>query len=112
MPSLVGAALYGATGNGLLLYNALSLFFWALSGICLYAFLKEFGWHELACVFGATAFCLLPYRTSYYLEFNMQLIFGVPLSLLFLLRLIKKPRLGPAIGLALSLAAQAVSALY
>ena len=112
IPSLAFFWVYGLTGNEFLLYNTTALGLWSLSGLCMYGLLREWGLNRPACLFGSLAFCLMPYRVSYYVELNMQLNFGVPLALLLTTRLIKKPSASAAVCLGLALSAQAVSALY
>jgi len=98
--------------NKIFVYNITFLLMWAISGFIMYLLLRDLKLSKPAAYFGAVAFCLAPYRTSYYMEFNMQLCFGLPLIFLFLLRFLKKPTIGNSLGLALSFWAQAVSALY
>lgn len=112
IPSLLAALIHLIAANPVLTYNAVSLAFWALSGLLMYWLLRDLELGRTAAFFGAASFCLLPYRTSYYLEFNMQLCFGIPLLLLFLVRYSTKPTLGSALGLAAAFWMQAVSALY
>ena len=112
IPSWFAAIVYKIYPNIIFVYNITFLAMWVFSGLCMYWLLKEFALSELAAFFGAVAFCLVPYRTSYYMEFNMQLCFGVPLVILFMVRFIKNPTLMNSLGLAISFWAQAVSALY
>jgi len=112
IPSWAAAGLLFFTRNPVLIYNVVSLLFWVLSGSFLYALLRELRLDRRAAFFGAAAFCLLPYRTSYYVEFNMQLCFGIPLLMLFFAKWVKSPSFASAAGVGLAFSAQAVSALY
>ena len=107
------AALLKAVGCGpILVYNVVMLFFWGLSGLFMYLLLRELALSRFAAFFGGLAMCLIPYRISYYVEFNMQMCFGLPLFLFFWLRFVRKPDSVSAVGLALAFWLQAVSELY
>lgn len=112
IPSWFAAIVYKFYPNEIFTYNITFLVMWVFSGLCMYLLLIELKLSKLASFFGAVAFCLVPYRTSYYMEFNMQLCFGIPLVFLFMVRFIKNPTLKNGLGLAISFWAQAVSALY
>ncbi len=112
IPSWFASIVYKIYPNKIFTYNTTFLAMWVFSGLCMYLLLRELNLSKTASFFGAAAFCLAPYRTSYYMEFNMQLCFGVPLIFLFLLRFIKSPSWINSLGFALSFWAQAVSALY
>ena len=112
-PQGVLAALLKVLGcNPVLTYNLVFLFFWGLSGLFMYMLLRKLKLRPLPAFFGAAVMCLIPYRISYYVEFNMQMCFGLPLFLLFWVRYAKRPNVGNAIGLAISFWLQAVSELY
>ena len=112
-PQAVLAALFRLAGCGpVLTYNLVFLLFWALSGLCMYLLLRELNLRRLSSLFGAAAMCLIPYRVSYYVEFNMQMCFGLPLFLLFWVRFARRPGIGNAVGLGLAFWLQAVSELY
>ena len=112
-PQAMLAALLALAGCGpILTYNLVFLFFWALSGLCMYLLLRELSLRRLPSLFGAAAMCLIPYRVSYYVEFNMQMCFGLPLFLYFWVRYARRPGVVNAIGLGLAFWLQAVSELY
>lgn len=112
VPSYFAALVLALSHNAILTYNLTFLFFWALSSAFMYLLLRELELGRAAAVLGALAFCLLPYMASYYIEFNGELCFGIPLVLWLLLRFFKRPGLGIAVALAVAFWAQAVSALY
>ncbi len=112
VPSFFAAVVRGLSGNAVLTYNATFLFFWALSGGFMFLLLRELGLGRAAAWLGGLAFCLLPYRASYYLEINGQFCFGIPLLLWLLARFFKEPGYLNGILAALAFWAQAVSALY
>ena len=112
-PQGVVAALLKVAGCGpVLTYNLVFLFFWGLSGLFMYLLLRELNLRQLPSFFGAAAMCLIPYRISYYVEFNMQMCFALPLFLFFWVRYARRPGVGNAVGLALAFWLQAVSELY
>lgn len=111
--AVFAAALFGLTGAGpVLVYHLTLVFFWALSGVCLWALLRALGISAAASIFGAMCFVLMPYRISYRVEFNMQLCFAVPLFLFFLVRFFQRPGVGYACGAAIAWWLQATSELY
>ncbi|MCB2192885.1 MAG: glycosyltransferase family 39 protein [Deltaproteobacteria bacterium] len=112
VPSYFAALVLGLSHNAILTYNLTFLFFWALSSAFMYLLLRELDLGRASAVLGALAFCLLPYMASYYIEFNGELCFGIPLVLWLLLRFFKKPGLLIAILVAIAFWMQAVSALY
>ena len=110
--ALVAAPVLAATGNPVLAFHVAYLFFWAFSGLCFRWFLREAGVGRGAALFGAFLFVLIPYRTGYVVEFNMQLCFGLPLVLLFLARWARTQRPLDAALAAGAFCFQASSELY
>ena len=109
---VVAAPVLAATGNPVLAFHLSYLFFWAFSGLCLRWLLLELGAGRAAASLGALVFTIIPYRTGYIVEFNMQLCFGLPLFLLFVLRWSKSQRPLDAALAATALCLQAASELY
>lgn len=95
-----------------LTYHVTLIFFWALSGACLWALLRALGVSPVAAMLGALLFTIMPYRISYMVEFNMQLCFGIPLFLFFFLRFFQRPGVFYSCGAAVSWWLQATSELY
>ncbi len=112
LPSYFTALVLGLGGNPILAFNLTFLAMWSLSGAFTFLLLRELDLSPLASLLGGLAFCLLPYRVSYYLEFNGQLCFGIPLLAWLLVRYCRRPNLPNVLWLALAVWAQAVSALY
>lgn len=110
--AVVAAALRLGTDNQVLIYHLVLVGFWALAGVCFFALCREFGVGRGGALLGAAIFTVMPYRTSYLLEFNMQLCAGLVLFLLFLVRFLRHPTLANALGAALAFWFQAVSELY
>jgi len=112
-PALAAAALFRWTAwPPELVYHVVLVLFWALSAPCMYALLRELGLRRAAAGFGSLLFCTLPHRISYMVEFQMQLIFALPLFYLFLLRFLRRQRVADGIGLAFAWWLQAVCELY
>ena len=110
--AVVAALCLKFTANPVLSFHLSYLFFWALSGVCFWFFLREVGVSRLLTYIGAIFFTIMPYRMSYLVEFNMQMCFGVPLVLLFVARYFRKPNICNALLAALFLCLQAISELY
>jgi len=111
-PSLFAAIVYGLFRDPILVWNATALFVWALSGVTVYAFLRELPVSRGAAYFGAAAFCLIPYRLAYYVELNMIYCFAIPLVYLFFIRWLRRPGYRNALWLALALTVSATTHLY
>ena len=110
--AVVAAGLRLATDNLVLVYHLVLVGFWALAGVCFFALCREVGLGRSGALLGAAIFTIMPYRTSYLLEFNMQLCAGLVLFLFFFVRFMRDPTIGNALGAALSFWFQAVSELY
>ena len=112
-PQAVAAAgLRLATDNLVLVYHLVLVGFWSLAGVCFFALCREVGLGRPGALLGAVIFTIMPYRTSYLLEFNMQLCAGLVLFLFFFVRFMREPTVGNALGAVLSFWFQAVSELY
>ncbi len=112
-PQAAVAALLKLAGCGpVLTYNLVFLLFWALSGLCMYLLLRELDLRRPAALFGAAAMCLIPYRVTYYVEFNMQMCFGLVLFLFLWVRYARRPGVAGAVALGLAFWLQAISELY
>ena len=84
------ALLYGFSGNLFFSFNGTMLFFWALSGVAMFALLRSFSISQATSYLGSFIYCLMPYRLAYYVEFNMVLVFILPLMILLLIRFATK----------------------
>jgi len=110
--SFVAAGVLAMGLGPLFAYNLTLLFMWVLSGTGCFLLLRSLGCGALAAGTGGLLFTLLPYKLSYYLEFNMQLDFGLVFVVYFLWRLYRRPSWSAALGLAAAFWFQAISALY
>ena len=112
-PQAVFATPLLAAGVGpVLTYHATMVFFWALSGVFFWAWLRALGLRRPGAVLGGLFFTVLPYRMSYLVEFNMQLAFGLPLLLFAITRFFQRPGFRYALLAAVAWWFQATSELY
>src|SRR5262249_42707252 len=91
-PALVAGPLHALTGNPVLAYNLTLLLFWALSGWAMSAVAFWLTRDHAAATVAAAIFTLEPYRTEMYLEFNMEMTFGIPLAVYTLIRFLESQR--------------------
>jgi hypothetical protein len=106
------AVLYGLSGNLFFSFNGTMLFFWALSGVVMFALLRSFGISRVTSYLGCLIYCLMPYRLAYYVEFNMVLVFILPLMILLLIRWLRHPSIGNALWFCGGFIVSATSCLY
>jgi hypothetical protein len=85
----VAGPVYLLTKNPVLQYNLTLLAWWALSGWAMYVLAFDLLGSQLGATVAAIAFGLCPFRTDFFLEFQMQLAFPIPLALLALLRFLE-----------------------
>ena len=110
--SFVYAAFYGLSHNLFLSFNATMLFFWAISGPTMYILLRELDLSRAVSYLGAFIFCLMPYRMPYYVEFNMVLVFIIPLLIFLWIRWLKQPTLIHALWFIVGFWIAVTSCLY
>jgi hypothetical protein len=91
-PALIGGPLFFLTRNPVLAYNLTLLFVWTLSGWAMYALVYWVTRHHWAAFVAALAFTLCPMRLEYYVEFQIQTLFGIPLALYALVRFFEDQR--------------------
>src|SRR5215831_7539955 len=92
-PALVAGPLFWWTENPYLAYNLTLMLFWAASGwamyVVTYAFTREHG----AAAVATLIFTLAPPRMAYAVEFQMEIMFGLPLALYLVVRYLEAQRL-------------------
>ncbi len=96
----------------IVVYHITLVFFWALSGVLFWAWLRVLGLRGPFAAAGGLFFTVIPYRMSYAVEFNMQLTFGLPLLLFALVRFFQRPGFRYACLAAAAWWLQATSELY
>lgn len=114
--AVVAAPVLALTKNPVLAFHLSYLFFWALSGVFFKAMMRELGAGRAAAWMGGLIFTVMPFRTGYVAEFNMQLCFGLPLAVWALSKWARAKSAGgimlAAAGFAGAVCLQAVSELY
>jgi hypothetical protein len=111
-PALVAGPLHGLTGNPVLAYNVALLMFWALSGLAMYAVAIRLTRDRAAATIAAAVFTLCPYRTDMYIEFNMEMTFGIPVAIYALVRFLESQRARDLALFCVVFWLQAISVLY
>lgn len=110
--SFVYALFYGTTSNPYLSFNGTMLVFWVISGLTMLGLLRELGFNRGISLFGAVVFCLIPYRLGYYIEFNMTLVFTIPLLLMLQIRWLRSLTWGNNLLLVAGFWISATSCIY
>ena len=78
VPALVAGPIHAWTGSPILAYNLTLLLFWALSGWAMYWVAWRVTRCHPAAFVAAVIFTFAPYRTDHYMEFQMEMAFGIP----------------------------------
>jgi hypothetical protein len=93
LPSILGLPGF-VWGNPVLTFSLLVLFLWPLNGLAMaWAAFEVTGSRRAAWLAGAV-FCLSPYFTEYYLEFNMLPAAPVPIALVAWVRWLERQQTG------------------
>jgi hypothetical protein len=111
-PALVAGPLFALTGNPVLVHALTLLLFWTASGWAMYAVAYRLTGLHLAALAAALVFTLSPPRTEYYLEFQMELCFGLPLAVFALVRFLETQRARHVLALVGWFWLQAVAVWY
>lgn len=109
---LLGVPAYLATGSAFVAHNSVLLLAFMLSFLGMYALTRYLTDSPAACIAPAIAFAFCPYIFARVPHISLQLIGGLPLSLLALHRLVDQRTLGRAAALGAVLAAQALATGY
>jgi hypothetical protein len=110
--SFIYAILWGPTHNLFFAFNGTMLIFWSLAGLCMYMLLREFNVCKTASLLAGFIYCLTPLMMAYYIEFNMTLIFVIPLFLLLSVRWLNHPTLTRALGVCAGFFVALTSCIY
>lgn len=111
--ALFAALFFGMTSlPSELIYHITLVFFWALSAPCMYFLLRQLDCRRLPAIVGAIVFCILPHRISYMVEFQMEMIYALPLFFAFLIRFFRDGRVRDAVLTAFFWWLFAVTELY
>jgi len=111
-PALIGGPLFYITRNPVLAYNLTLLFLWVLSGWATYAVVYWVTRHHQGAFVAALAFTLCPMRIEYYVEFQIQTLFGIPLAIYALIRFFEDQRRRHLVAALAVFWAQAVAVQY
>jgi hypothetical protein len=111
-PTLTAGPIYLLTGNPVLQYNLTLLLWWALSGWAMYVLAYALLRSHPGAAIAAIVFTLSPFRTDFFLEFQMQLGFPIPLAVLSLLRFLESARWRYLAALVLLVWVEALASMY
>jgi hypothetical protein len=111
-PALVAGPLFRLTGNPYLAYNLTLLLFWAASGWAMYAAAYWITRRHAAAWAAMLVFTVAPPRIEYAVEFQMEIMFGLPLGVYTLVRYLETQRLPYLIAFLVAFWLQAVAVWY
>ena len=111
-PALVAGPLFWWTGNPYLAYNVTLLLFWAASGWAMYAVTYWITRRHGAAAVAMVIFTLAPPRIEYAVEFQMEIMFGLPLSVYALVRYLETQRLRYLVAFLAAFWLQAIAVWY
>jgi hypothetical protein len=104
--------LYAATGDVVICYNVLLFASFLASGLAMHALARELGASRPGAVLAGLAWAFWPYRISHLIHLQLQALYFFPLVLLFVHRLVARPRRREAVWLGVLTALQTLSSLY
>ena len=111
-PALVAGPLFWWTGNPYLAYNVTLLLFWAASGWAMYAVTYWITRRHGAAAVAMLIFTVAPPRIEYAVEFQMEIMFGLPLSVYALVRYLETQRLRYLVAFLVAFWLQAIAVWY
>jgi hypothetical protein len=111
-PALLAGPLHALTGNPYLAYNLTLLLFWAASGWAMYAVTYWITRRHPAAAAAMVVFTLAPPRIEYAVEFQMEIMFGLPLCMYALVRYLEAQRVRHLIAFLVGFWLQAVAVWY
>ena len=112
VPALVTGPLHAWTGNPVLAYNVTLLLFWALSGWAMYWVAWRVTGSRPAAFLAGMIFTFAPYRIDHYMEFQLEMAFGIPLAIYALVRFLETQRGRYLVALVATFWIQAASVWY
>ena len=105
------AALFSS--SPILLFNTVLLAAFVTSGYAAFLLAHDLTGSRLAAALAGILFAFAPYRFAHIPHLQLQLAFGIPLSLYFARRILEgRPGLGPVVGLAASIPLTFGSSIY
>ena len=111
-PALLMGPLHAATGQPFLAYNLTLLLFWAASGWAMYAVTFGITRSHPAAAAAMLVFTLAPPRIEYAVEFQMEIMFGLPLAVYALMRYLETQRARYLVAFLVAFWLQAIAVWY
>jgi hypothetical protein len=111
-PGLVMAPLFWIRISPVLIYNLVLLAGFTLSGVAVFALVKELTHDTSAALLGGAFFVCAPYRFDHYVHLELQLTMFMPIALWALHRTIRTARWSDAVIVAVALAMQTFCSIY
>ncbi|HET8627350.1 MAG TPA: hypothetical protein VFL91_08015 [Thermomicrobiales bacterium] len=100
------------TGNGILAFNVALLLAFAGNGVAMYLLARRLTGSRWAALAGAVVYAAAPFRYQHIGHIGLSTAYWTPLALLFLDRLLLRPRWRDAVAFGGCVAMQALSAQY
>ena len=112
-PTLFPAGpVYLLTGNPVLQYNVALLVWWGLSAWAMYVLAFAVLRSHPAAALASIVFAFCPFRTDFFLEFQMELAFPIPLAVLCLWRFLEGRRWPDIFGVVVFVWLEALASMY
>ncbi|HEX5506010.1 MAG TPA: hypothetical protein VFW96_25560 [Thermomicrobiales bacterium] len=110
--ALIVAPVTLLTGNGILAFNVALLLAFAGNGVAMYLLARRLTRSRWAALAGAVVYAAAPFRYQHLGHIGLSTAYWTPLALLFLDRLLLRPRWRDALAFGACVAMQALSAQY
>jgi hypothetical protein len=110
--ALLAAPLLWLGVHQVVVYNVVFLLSFAVSGVAMYALVRELTGDRMAALVAGVAFAFYPFRFEHYSHLELQVTFWMPLALLMLHRTMKSGRVRDGVATGLMVALQTLSSLY
>ena len=112
LQSVVLTPLYAVTGDVVLCYNVLLCASLLLSGIAMHAFVRAVTGSTPGAYLAGLAWAFWPFRFAHLVHIQLQALYFLPLTFLFLHRLMAGRRRRDALALGAAMGLQALSSVY
>jgi hypothetical protein len=112
VPSLIAAPFFWMGGNAVVIYNALLLSGFVLSGVTMFFLVRALTGRGGAALVAGAVFALYPYRYEHYSHLELEMTMFMPLALLGLHRTLARGRLRDGLWTGAAFALQSLSSLY
>jgi len=108
----LGIPAWLATKNVYATYNSVTLIGFVLSFVCMYALARRLSGSRLGAALAALGFAFTPYVYARFPHIQLQMTFGMPLSMLAMHALVDRPSVKRGVALGAALAAQGLTCAY